>query len=60
MCAALTRNFKKDRGIDIINNKLFVGANMMFTAITKANKEIGLGDVESYSPIEDADLRMLT
>ena len=32
----------------------------MFTAMTKANKEVGLGDVESYPPIEEADMRTLT
>ena len=59
MRTALTRYFKKQRGIDLIKNKLFLRANMMFTAMTKANKEAGLGEVESYPPIEEGDMKTL-
>ena len=51
--------FKKERGIDIMKNDMFLKANMMFTTMTKANKEVGLADVESYPPVEEGDLKTL-
>ena len=60
MRSALTRYFKKERNLDIIKNELFIKASSMFVAMTKVNKEAGLGDVESYLPIEDADMHTLT
>ena len=38
---------------------MFLKANMMFTTMTKANKEVGLADVESYPPVEEGDLKTL-
>ena len=42
----------KIRGIDIIKNEQFIKANDMFLAMTKVNKEQGLGEIESY-PLAD-------
>ena len=47
--AALGCYFKDTRSIEIIRNELFLKA-----------KEIGLGEIEPYPPIEDADLEKLT
>ena len=57
---ALGRHFKDTHSIDITNNEMFLKANKMFIGMTKLKKENGLGDIESYPPIEEADLEKLT
>ena len=37
-------------------NEMFLRADDMFTSQTKVNKEVGLGEIESYPHINDADL----
>ena len=58
--AVLVRYFKDTRGIDIIRNEQFISSNEMFLAMTKTNKEKGLGDINSYPPINEADLSLIT
>ena len=58
--AALAHYFKKTRGIDLIQNEIFIKSNDMFKAITAVNKQDGLGEVVSFPPIEDGDMRKLT
>ena len=38
---------------------MFIEANDMFFALTNVNKEKGLGDVSSYPPIVEADMKKL-
>ena len=59
MRAALARYFKATRCIHIIKNELFITANGIFVGMTKINKEEGLGEIISYPPIEDADMKTL-
>ena len=58
--SALTRYFKDERSIDIIRNEKFLKYNEMFVAVAKVNKELGLGNIESYPPINDADHKKLS
>ena len=51
---------KNTMALDIIKNELFIKANDMFIGVTEDNKENGLGEVESYPPIEKADMAKLT
>ena len=58
--AALTRHFKAEHDIDLIRIETFIKNNMTFLAITKSNKEEGLGNVTTYPPINDTDMDKLT
>ena len=53
---ALNQHFKKTHGLDIISNEKFIHANGMFENIQNINKDIGLGLIKSYPPIDDSDL----
>ena len=58
--AAINRYIKGKRGIDIISNEKFIKANEIFQAITKEGKEEGRGQIDSKTPVSDADFSKLS
>ena len=55
----LCRYFKTMRCIDLIANESFINANNIFQSVQNANKEVGLGVIKSYPPLDDCDLRKI-
>ena len=57
--AGLNRYFKKERGIDIAKDAIFVRANEMLRAVQVDAKKKGLGIKKSYPPISQLDLERI-
>ena len=57
--AGLNRYFRKERGIDIAKDSLFVKANEMFKAVQVDAKKKGLGSRKKYPPISEIDLERI-
>ena len=55
----LNRYFRKERGIDIAKDSMFVKANEMLKAVQVDAKKKGLGVKKSYPPITDIDLECI-
>ena len=58
--AALARYYRDKKSIDIITNESFVRANQMFKGVQKINKQKGLGNIQSKTPLSEMDLEKLT
>ena len=56
MRGALNHHFKATQSLDIISNERFIQANGMFKSVQNVNKEIGLGSIKSYPPLDDSDI----
>ena len=57
--AGLNRYFRKERGIDIAKDSMFVRANEMLKAVQVDAKKKGLGVKKSYPPITEIDLERI-
>ena len=58
--AALNRHFKATRGLDIISDSRFIGANEMFRRMTRKDKKEGRGETQSMPTIEPKDFTKLS
>ena len=59
ICTGLNRYFRKERGIDIAKDSMFVKANEMLKAVQVDAKKKGLGVKRSYLPITPVDLERI-
>ena len=59
LMAGLNRNFRKERGIDIAKDSMFVKANEMFKAVQVDAKKKGLGSRKKYPLITEIDLKCI-
>ena len=59
LCAGLNRHFRKQRGIDITTDSMFVKANEMFEAVKVNAKKQGLGVKRSYPLISQVYLERI-
>ena len=59
MRSGLNRYFRKQKGIDITNDSIFVKANEMFEAVKVNAKKQGRGVKKSYPPITQIDLERI-